>query len=70
MDERIQVYETKMGKTLSNLEGEPGTIRAGRKSACAGQNRGRLLWNPDPDPAGCHVTVPEARDDPDPAVGS
>ena len=30
MDERIQVYENKMGKTISNLEGELGTIRAGR----------------------------------------
>ena len=30
MDERIQVYETKMGKTLQNLNGELGTIRAGR----------------------------------------
>ena len=30
MDERIQVYETKMGKTLSALESELTTIRAGR----------------------------------------
>lgn len=30
MDERIQAYEAKMGKTLANLEGELGTIRAGR----------------------------------------
>ena len=30
MDERVQVYETKMGKTLANLESELGTIRAGR----------------------------------------
>lgn len=30
MDERIQVYETKMGKTLNALEGELTTIRAGR----------------------------------------
>ena len=30
MDERIQAYETKMGKTLNNLNGELGTIRAGR----------------------------------------
>ena len=30
MDERIQAYEAKMGKTLTNLEGELGTIRAGR----------------------------------------
>ena len=30
MDERIQAYEVKMGKTLTNLESEFGTIRAGR----------------------------------------
>ncbi|MBR2560997.1 MAG: ribosome recycling factor [Eubacterium sp.] len=30
MDERIQAYETKMGKTITNLEGELGAIRAGR----------------------------------------
>ena len=30
MDERIQPYEVKMGKTLANLNGELGTIRAGR----------------------------------------
>ena len=30
MDERIQAYETKMSKTIGNLEGELGAIRAGR----------------------------------------
>lgn len=30
MDERIQVYETKMGKTLNALESELTTVRAGR----------------------------------------
>lgn len=30
MNERIQVYDTKMTKTIANLEGELGTIRAGR----------------------------------------
>ena len=30
MDERIQAYETKMGKTLNALESELTTIRAGR----------------------------------------
>ena len=30
MDERIAGYDTKMGKTLKNLESELGTIRAGR----------------------------------------
>ena len=30
MDERIQAYEMKMSKTIGNLEGELGAIRAGR----------------------------------------
>lgn len=30
MDEKLKVYEDKMKKTMANLEGEFGTIRAGR----------------------------------------
>ena len=30
MDERVQVYENKMQKSLDNLISELGTIRAGR----------------------------------------
>ena len=30
MNERVQVYEEKMKKTMVNLDGELGTIRAGR----------------------------------------
>ena len=30
MNERLQVYEDKMNKTMANLDGELGTIRAGR----------------------------------------
>ncbi len=30
MDEKLKVYEDKMKKTMSNLDGELGTIRAGR----------------------------------------
>lgn len=30
MNEKIQLYETKMGKTIANLESEFGAIRAGR----------------------------------------
>ncbi len=30
MNEKIKVYETKMGKTITNLESEFGAIRAGR----------------------------------------
>ena len=29
MNEKIQVYETKMGKTIANLESEFGAFRAG-----------------------------------------
>ena len=30
MNEQLKVYDTKMQKTLENLDGEMGTIRAGR----------------------------------------
>ena len=30
MNERLKVYEDKMNKTMANLDGELGTIRAGR----------------------------------------
>ena len=30
MNERLKVYEEKMTKTMGNLEGELGAIRAGR----------------------------------------
>ena len=30
MNERLEVFETKMQKSLANLEGELKTIRAGR----------------------------------------
>lgn len=30
MNERLKVYEEKMTKTMTNLDGELGTIRAGR----------------------------------------
>ena len=30
MNERLETYESKMKKTLANLDGELGTIRAGR----------------------------------------
>ena len=62
MDERIQVYETKMGKTLSNLEGELGTIRAGRANPHV---LDRIVVDyygtPTPIQQVANVTVPEAR---------
>ena len=62
MDERIQVYETKMGKTLANLESELGTIRAGRANPHV---LDRILvdyyGSPTPIQQVANVTVPEAR---------
>ncbi|MGI6007577.1 MAG: ribosome recycling factor [Ruminococcus sp.] len=62
MDERIQVYETKMGKTLANLESELGTIRAGRANPHV---LDRIVVDyygaPTPLQQVANVTVPEAR---------
>ena len=62
MDERIQVYETKMGKTLANLESELCTIRAGRANPHV---LDRILvdyyGSPTPIQQVANVTVPEAR---------
>ena len=36
MDQRLAVFDEKMGKTMNNLAGEFGGIRGGpRQSACA-----------------------------------
>ena len=62
MNERVQVYEDKMGKTLSNLNAELATIRAGRANP-------RVLdkltvdyyGTPTPIQQVANVSVPEAR---------
>ena len=62
MDERLQVYDSKMKKTLSSLESELGTIRAGRANP-------RILdklvvdyyGTPTPIQQVANVSVPEAR---------
>ena len=59
MDERIQVYETKMGKTLNALESELTTIRAGRANP-------HIL---DKLTAGCKHFCAGGTYDPDPAMG-
>jgi len=62
MDERIQVYDTKMGKTLANFESELGTIRAGRANPHV---LDRIMVDyygtPTPIQQVANVTVPEAR---------
>lgn len=62
MDERIQVYDVKMGKTLANFESELGTIRAGRANPHV---LDRIMVDyygtPTPIQQVANVTVPEAR---------
>lgn len=62
MDERLQQYETKMKKSIANLEGELGTIRAGRANPHV---LDRILVDyygtPTPIQQVANVTVPDAR---------
>ena len=62
MDERIQVYETKMQKTLENLEREYISIRAGRANPHV---LDKLVVDyygtPTPIQQVGNITVPEAR---------
>ena len=62
MNEKIQVYETKMGKTIANLESEFGAIRAGRANPHV---RDRITVDyygtPSPIQQVANVSVPEPR---------
>ena len=62
MNEKIQAYETKMGKTLANLESEFGAIRAGRANPHV---LDRLYVNyygtPSPIQQVANVSVPDPR---------
>lgn len=62
MDERIKVYEEKMNKTMLNLDGEFGTIRAGRANP---RVLDRIMvdyyGSPTPLQQVANITVPEAR---------
>lgn len=62
MDERIQVYETKMTKSLDNLNSELGTIRAGRANP---HILDKIVVDyygaPTPLQQVANVTIPEAR---------
>ena len=62
MDERIAGYDTKMGKTLKNLESELGTIRAGRANPHV-LDRITVDYYGAPTPLQqvANITVPEAR---------
>ena len=62
MDERIQVYETKMGKTLNALESELTTIRAGRANPhILDKITVDYYGSPTPIQQVANITVPEAR---------
>ena len=62
MDERIQKYEEKMKKTLTNLESELATIRAGRANPhILDKLTVDYYGAPTPLQQVANVTVPEAR---------
>ena len=62
MNERLKVYEDKMNKTMANLDGELGTIRAGRANPNV-LNRIKVDYYGTPSPIQqvANVSVPEAR---------
>ncbi len=62
MNERLQVYEDKMKKTMANLEGELGTIRAGRANPnVLNKIKVDYYGTPSPIQQVANVAVPEAR---------
>ncbi|MCD7866651.1 MAG: ribosome recycling factor [Clostridiales bacterium] len=62
MDERIQIYDSKMSKSLAALEGELQTIRAGRANPhILDKLRVDYYGSPTPIQQVANVTVPEAR---------
>ena len=62
MDERLNVYEEKMSKTLDNLNGELATIRAGRANPnVLNKLTGDYYGSPTPIQQVANVSVPEAR---------
>lgn len=62
MNERLKVYEEKMTKTMTNLDGEIGTIRAGRANPNV-LNRIKVDYYGTPSPIQqvANVSVPEPR---------
>ena len=62
MDERVQVYENKMQKSLENLISELGTIRAGRANPhILDKIQVEYYGTPTPLQQVANVTVPEPR---------
>ena len=62
MNEKIKVYETKMGKTIANLESEFGAIRAGRANPhVLDKLRVDYYGTPTPIQQVANVSVPEPR---------
>ena len=62
MDERVQVYENKMQKSLENLISELGTIRAGRANPhILDKIQVEYYGTPTPLQQVAYVTVPEPR---------
>ena len=62
MDERVQVYEGKMGKTMENLEQELATIRAGRANPnVLNKIVVDYYGSPTPIQQVANISVPEAR---------
>lgn len=62
MDARVQKYEEKMGKTLSSLEKELGTVRAGRANPhILDKLTVDYYGTPTPLQQVANITVPEAR---------
>lgn len=62
MNERLQVYEGKMKKTMSNLEAELGAIRAGRANPnVLNKIMVDYYGSPTPIQQVANVSVPEAR---------
>ena len=70
MEERLQPYETKMGKSYDALLKEYASIRAGEsESARTGQDSCGLLWYADAAAAGRQYFSAGGEGDYDPALG-
>ena len=62
MNERLQVYEDKMNKTMTNLDGELGTIRAWRANPnVLNKIKADYYGTPSPIQQMANVSVPEPR---------
>ena len=62
MNERLNAYESKMKKTMTNLDGELGAIRAGRANPKVLDKIVVDYWgSPTPIQQVANITVPEAR---------